>query len=158
MNNDIVCIYISAPFRIFTTNISGREYGILENKKIQNRLESIDLTISQLGYKPFLPHRDEGKWGQNYICPNDVTEVCFQLIDKSQALVVFPGQSRGVHIEIGYATALGKKLLVLLEENEQESTLLMGLSKFTKAQIFRYMSWEEALQIIKQQLPSLICE
>jgi len=151
----VVQIYISAPFRVHTSEIEGREYGVLNSENYKQFLENVEQLIKKLGFKVCLPHRDEGQWGNIYIRPEDITEICFNLIRSSDILVVFPGKSRGVHIEIGYASALGKKLLVFLSKGEKESTLLEGLSHITETKVFRYKSMNEIMKVLKNELPKL---
>lgn len=148
-------VYISAPFRIYTSDMEGREYGILCREDYKVFLEEIERCILNLGLDAVLPHRDEGDWGNTYIQPKEVTEICCKLIQSCDILVVFPGVSRGVHFEVGYATALGKRILVLLEEKEKESTLLEGVACITKMRMFRYKSREEIFSILKTELPQL---
>lgn len=148
-------IYISAPFRRYSSEIEGREYGILYSENYRQFLEKVEQLIKELGFKVCLPHRDEGLWGNIYIPPEEITEICFNLIRSSEILVVFPGKSRGVHIEIGYAAALGKKMLVFLHEGEKESTLLRGISRITEMKMFRYKSTDEIMDILKSELQIL---
>ena len=115
-------------------------------------LEQIDTKLQELGYETCLPHRDEGKWGQVYILPEDVAEICFKHIKTSSLVVVFPGRSRGVHVEVGYAAGLRKRMIVFLEEAERESTLLRGLLKVTDCKCLRYKSREEVLRLLDDHL------
>lgn len=148
-------VYISAPFRMHSSTMEGREYGVLNSENYKQFLESVERLIKKLGLNVCLPHRDEGLWGNIYIPPEEVTEICFDLIHSSDILVVFPGKSRGVHIEIGYAAALGKKLLVFLSKDEKESTLLKGISRITEMKVFRYKSVSEIIEVLKNELPKL---
>ena len=148
-------VYISAPFRIHSSEVKGREYGVLNSENFKQFLENVERLINELGLKVCLPHRDEGQWGNIYIPPEEITEICFNLIRSNDILVVFPGKSRGVHIEIGYAAALGKKLLVFLSKDEKESTLLKGISRITQMKVFRYKSMSEIMKVLKNELPTL---
>lgn len=148
-------VYISAPFRMHSSEVEGREYGVLNSENYKQFLESIERLIKKLGFKVCLPHRDEGQWGNIYISPEEITEICFNLIRSNDILVVFPGKSRGVHIEIGYAAALGKKLLIFLSKGEKESTLLKGISHITEMKVFRYKSVNEIMKVLKNELPKL---
>jgi len=151
----LVRVYISAPFRIYSSELKGREYGILNNENYKQFLEDIEQLIRELGFDVCLPHRDKGQWGNIYILPEDITEICFNLIRFRDILVVFPKKSRGVHMEIGYAAALHKKMLIFLSKTERESTLLKGISRITEAKIFRYSSADEIMRILKNEMPRL---
>lgn len=141
-------VYISAPFRFFTTDEENRFYGVLNDEQYKQFLEKVDCHFKKLGYETCLPHRDEGHWGQVYILPEDVAEICFNHIQSSDLVIVFPGKSRGVHIEIGYAAALDKKIIAFLSKDERESTLLRGLFKITDFKCFRYQSPEEVFRLL----------
>lgn len=145
-------VYISAPFRSLSTEERDRFYGVFHDEDYKEFLEQIDAKLQELGYETCLPHRDEGKWGQVYILPADVAEICFKHIETSSIVVVFPGRSRGVHVEVGYAAGLRKRMIVFLEEAERESTLLRGLLKVTDCKCLRYKSKEEVLQLLDDHL------
>lgn len=145
-------VYISAPFRLFATNEKNRFYGVLHDREYKEFLEKVDFKLRKFGFETCLPHRDEGQWGQVYILPEDVAEICFKHIQSSDLVIVFPGKSRGVHIEVGYAAALGKKIMVFLSANERESTLLRGLNKVTNFTSHRYQSRDEVLRLLETYL------
>ncbi len=141
-------IYISAPFKTFTNDIENRFYGVFSDKDYQEFLESVDDFLIKRGFETCLPHRDEGLWGETYILPEDIAKICFRRIRDCDIVLCFPGTSRGVHIEVGYAAALHKEIVVLLLEGERESTLLRGLDKVTAFKVERYSTKNEAMQIL----------
>jgi nucleoside 2-deoxyribosyltransferase len=147
-NNEVEKIYIAAPFRAFATEEEDRFYGIMDDNSYQTFLEKVDGKLKEWGYKTCLPHRDEGKWGELYILPDDIAEICFKHIESSSLVIVFPGKSRGVHIEIGYAAALRKKMIVFLRQGEKESTLLRGLGRVTEYKCLRYNSEEDVFELL----------
>lgn len=143
-------IYIAAPFRAFATEEENRFYGVMNNDGYQAFLEEVDRRLRGWGYRTCLPHRDEGEWGENYILPEDIAEICFRHIEESSLVIVFPGKSRGVHMEIGYAAALRKKIIVFLRKAEIESTLLRGLGRVTEYECVRYDSEEMFFELFEQ--------
>lgn len=145
-------VYISAPFRFFATDEKNRFYGVLENEEYKRFLERVESKLNKLGYETCLPHRDEGQWGNEYILPEDVAEICFKHIESSALMIVFPGKSRGVHMEVGYAAALRKKIIAFLPEEEGESTLLAGLGQVTDFKCFRYKSQDEVFKLLDLHL------
>lgn len=149
-NNGVEKIYIAAPFRAFATDEEDRFYGIMNDSGYQAFLEKVDGKLKGWGYHTCLPHRDEGDWGELYILPEDIAEICFRHIESSSMVIVFPGKSRGVHIEIGYAAALRKKMIVFLPEGETESTLLRGLGRVTDYRCLRYSSEEEVFELLEK--------
>lgn len=149
-NNGVEKIYIAAPFRAFATEEGDRFYGIMDDNDYQTFLEGVDLKLKEWGYKTCLPHRDEGKWGELYILPEDIAEICFKHIESSSLVIVFPGKSRGVHVEVGYAAALRKKMIVFLRQGETESTLLRGLSRITECICLRYSSEKDVFELLEK--------
>jgi nucleoside 2-deoxyribosyltransferase len=147
-NNGAEKIYIAAPFRAFATDEEDRFYGIINDSGYQEFLEKVDDKLKGLGYNTCLPHRDEGEWGELYILPENIAEICFRHIENSSVVIVFPGKSRGVHVEIGYAAALRKKIIVFLPEGEKESTLLKGLGRITEYKCLRYSSEEDIFKLL----------
>jgi nucleoside 2-deoxyribosyltransferase len=149
-NNGVEKIYIAAPFRAFATAEEDRFYGVMNDSGYQAFLEKVDDKLKGWGYITCLPHRDEGEWGQVYILPEDIAEICFKHIESSSLVIVFPGKSRGVHIEIGYAAALRKKIIVFLRQGEMESTLLQGLGRVTEYRCLRYGSDGEFFDLLEK--------
>jgi len=149
-NNVVEKIYIAAPFRAFATDEEDRFYGVMNDSGYQAFLEKVDGKLKGWGYNTCLPHRDEGDWGELYILPEDIAEICFKHIESSSLVIVFPGKSRGVHIEIGYAAALRKKMIVFLRQGETESTLLQGLGRITEYRCLRYSSEEDVFELLEK--------
>lgn len=149
-NNGVEKIYIAAPFRAFATDEEDRFYGVMNDSGYQAFLEKVDGKLKGWGYNTCLPHRDEGQWGELYILPEDIAEICFKHIESSSLVIVFPGKSRGVHIEIGYAAALRKKMIVFLRQGETESTLLRGLGRITEYRCLRYSSEEDVFELLEK--------
>lgn len=145
-------VYISAPFRYFASDEEDRFYGVFQDREYKEFLEKVDHKLKSLGYETCLPHRDEGEWGDEYILPEDVAEICFKHIESSSLVIVFPGKSRGVHMEVGYAAALRKRIVVFLPEGEGESTLLRGLRKVTDFKCFRYKCQDDVLKLLDVRL------
>lgn len=145
-------IYISAPFRRFTNDIENRFYGEFTNSCYRDFLEGVDTHLRKLGYETCLPHRDEGMWGSTYITPEDIAEICFSRIRECDIVVCFPDRSRGVHLEIGYAAALRKRILIYLPDSDKESTLMTGLDRITDFEISRYMSDDHLFDLIDASL------
>jgi nucleoside 2-deoxyribosyltransferase len=147
-------VYISAPFKSLTSDIENRFYGIFNDENYQDFLEGVETHLIGKGLKTCLPHRSEGEWGKTYILPEDITEICFRHIRDSDLIICFPGNSRGVHMEIGYAAALGKEIIALLSSEERESTLLRGLGKVTKFKLERFSTLDQVFELLDQIIKS----
>ena len=125
-------VYIAAAFRKFTdrTIIQGnRAYGVLSDGSYTDFLESIESVFADFGFYTCLPHRDEGLWGKVYFEPSAISALCFRHVATSDVLFAIAEEGRGVHLEIGYASGLGSKTLILAYQKDKEtSTLLWGLN------------------------------
>jgi nucleoside 2-deoxyribosyltransferase len=131
-------VYIAAPFRRHTNEMEGRQYGQITDSELIYFFERIEKVILDSGFETCLPHRDKGSWGKRYIQPADVAKMCFDSISDCDIVVVLAERSRGVHIEIGFAAAAKKPLLIFLKEGEVESGFYAGLDKQTKTKLVRY--------------------
>ena len=131
-------VYIAAPFTSKTNEIEGRKYGKVCDFEFIKFLERIEDVFIQAGFKTNLPHRDEGEWGKIYIKPEKIAKLCYDIISKCELVVALPKKSRGVHAEIGFASALKKKLIILLERGEDCSIFILGQVEVTDTTIIHY--------------------
>jgi len=80
------------------------------------------------GFHTCLPHRDEGRWGRVYYHPDAISALCLRHVATSDIVFGIAEEGRGIHIEIGYASGLGgKRILLLYHEECEPSTLIWGL-------------------------------
>jgi len=145
-------VYIAAPFRRHTSEIKGREYGEILNRKLIQFFERIEKVVLDEGFEACLPHRDKGRWGRIYINPKNVAKMCFESISACDLMIVLAEPSRGVHIEIGYAAHAKKTILIFLREGKVESGFYAGLHKETKTEIIRYEGEEDLIQKLRKTL------
>lgn len=124
-------VFISCPF---TGLCEDDNYEIKnEYKDFFNKLvEGINLR----GYDYYLAIKREN-WGKEHKGPEECTISDFNGVKDSDFLIVIPGNSEskgisgGAHVELGWASALNKKLHILIENNFIYSPVLMGLSVLT---------------------------
>jgi nucleoside 2-deoxyribosyltransferase len=145
-------VYIAAPFRRYTNEIEGREYGEIDNNQIIRFYEQVEKIIREEGFETCLPHRDKGHWGKIYIPPKDVAKMCFDAISSCDIMIVLAERSRGVHIEIGYAAHAKKTLILFIKEGEVESGFYAGLHKETKTKLVRYKDEQDLFKKIREAL------
>lgn len=121
-------VYIAAAFRRFSNRSNGEQaYGEILNKDYVDFLEKIEKVFLKFGFDTCLPHRDEGMWGQVYYEPFVISPLCFYHVHTSDLIFALAESGRGVHLELGYAAGLGKKIIMMHEESEEPSTLIYGL-------------------------------
>ncbi|MFE9747044.1 nucleoside 2-deoxyribosyltransferase [Saccharothrix saharensis] len=92
------------------------------------RLESVIARLERDGHEVHNAHRREG-WGAAFLTPEECTRLDFEEISASDVFVAFPGApaSPGTHVEIGWASALGKPVVLLLEDGAEYAFLVRGL-------------------------------
>lgn len=81
------------------------------------------------GWRVFNSHRREA-WGAQMLDATASTSMDYADIAECDVFVAAPGAnppSPGTHIEIGWASALGKKIVLLLQQGESYAALVNGL-------------------------------
>ncbi len=121
------------------------ESGRMKQEKIELIARVLDYLRSK-GYEVHNAHERE-QWGEDWYCPEQCTPLDLEKIKDSSILVAFPGNppSGGVHIELGWASALEKRIILLLEENGTYSNLVLGLNTVSPVQTIRYKNVDDAI-------------
>lgn len=134
-------IFLAAPFHDF-----------MDEKKGRMNPESIEIITRMLDYlrsKSYEVHNahEREKWGEDWYCPEQCTPLDLERIKDSDILVAFPGNppSGGVHIELGWASALEKRIIILLKEGETYSNLVLGLGNVGNVDYIRYTKLEDCI-------------
>ena len=74
---------------------------------------------------------------KGYTCLYDYRE-----LENSDLVVAFPDDSMGAAVEIGWASALGKKMIIILNENQKYSPLVKDIIKITEGETVKYQNKE----------------
>jgi exopolyphosphatase/guanosine-5'-triphosphate,3'-diphosphate pyrophosphatase len=143
-------IYIAAPFSSKTTNIKGRAYGEINDFEFITLLERLEKVLTNAGLQVALPHRDKGRWGKHYIEPPHIARICCDMITECDVVIALPQQSRGVHFEIGWATALGKKVILLVRKDEDVSIFTSGLPYVGDVTIHQYLNEDDLINQVER--------
>ena len=121
-------VFISCPFT-----------GLCDEKKYEIKDEYKDFfniltdSLEKMGCEYYLAIKREN-WGKDHKGPEECTKSDFEGVKSSDFLVVIPGSdiskgiSGGVHVELGWASSLNKKMHILIEDNYQYSPVLLGLN------------------------------
>jgi nucleoside 2-deoxyribosyltransferase len=125
---------VSAPVQRPSAFLAGPFKGIVHPRTLQMReferarYEEIIAYLEKCGYVVHNAHRREG-WGASFLTPEECTRLDWEQIKGSDVFIAFPGSppSPGTHIEIGWAAALGKPMILLLEEGCDYAFLVRGL-------------------------------
>jgi nucleoside 2-deoxyribosyltransferase len=81
------------------------------------------------GWHVFNAHRREA-WGAQTLPARTLTSMDFQDVSRCDVFVATPGadpMSPGTHIEIGWASTLGKRIFLLTERGRDYAALVTGL-------------------------------
>lgn len=116
-------VFLAGPFK----NLLDPETGLL-SYSMQERFRSIIRLLEQKGFDVHCAHRREG-WGAKMMTPSECTRIDFEEISAADILLAFPGMpaSPGTHIELGWASALKKRIILLLEHGKEYAFLVRGL-------------------------------
>ena len=141
-------IFLAAPFQAWIDEKTGRMN--LENVELINRVLGY---LRSKGYEVHNAHERE-KWGEDWYGPERCTPLDLERIKDSGTLVAFPGNppSGGVHIELGWASALEKRIILLLKDDGVYSNLVLGLNTVSPVQ----MIWYKDINDIVSQLDSCL--
>jgi len=146
--------YIAAPFGSRAKSIPSRVYGEITDDEYISFLETIEMVVKERGLETHLPHRDTNQWGKIYHTSEDIIKMNWIAMQNSDLLIVYPQKSRGVHVEIGWGSATGKGLIILLNENEESSDVVEGLYALTNLITIRF----KTIKDLKEKLIKAIIE
>ena len=115
-----------------------------------------DLTnlFKEKGIEYYSAHERE-KWGSTYHSDMESTKIDYDSLKECNKFICMPGipYSGGVHIELGWATVLNKKIYLLLEKGKEYSPLVTGIESIVDVQIFYYEDfYTEIIPLIKKIL------
>lgn len=142
-------IFLAAPF-LNKVDLSTR---VFKDNKLKKAIEDVAQVITSSGHTVESAHIRED-WGKRPMSPGECTSLNYELVKKCDVLIALPGDppSGGVHIEIGWASAIRKKIILALKYEEQYSPLIEALGSVADVSIIRYSSYEELCQKIVKEL------
>lgn len=145
-------IFISCPF---TGLCKDDVYEVKEEfKSFFNNLTNF---IKETNNEYYLAIEREN-WGKEHKGADECTLSDYEAVEDCDFLIVIPGNtyskgiSGGVHIELGWASALKKNMHILVEKNFVYSPVLMGLNTLAKTSYHQCETFldENMLEIIKK--------
>lgn len=127
----LTTVFVAGPFVKLIDPATGRiPQGQREHfERLINHFESNGCTV-------FNAHKRE-KWGEAFLEPAEFARLDYDELAASDVVVAVPGPpaSLGTHIELGWASALGKPVILLLERGEDYAPMLYGLRYITPTSI-----------------------
>ena len=116
--------------------------GIKYYEDNRNQLEIAQLSrkLEQAGYTTVCITRDDEKWGDVHLSPQELMQRTFAEIDQSDLIVMEMSEKGvGLGIEAGYAYAKGKYLLIVLQQERELSSTMAGIA----SKIIHYNTLEQ---------------
>ena len=107
--------------KIFVSNKFKRE----NKRKLREKLERILTSLEIAGHKTFNLFRDIN-WKTKELPPGRAISLAFDKIKKCDAILVLldnKKESQGIYLEIGFAKALNKKIILLISTKYSFPTL-----------------------------------
>ena len=88
--------------------------------------------IKELGVDYFLAMEREN-FGKEYISDKESSTIDYNLIKKCDLVCALPGTpaSGGVHVELGWASANNRKIIIFLNKNKSYSPMVTGLGEIS---------------------------
>lgn len=122
---------LAGPFKALV----DADTHVMGDAAIDKYTSIIDFFETQ-GWDVHCAHRRE-HWGREFMEPSECTRIDYTEIAACDVFVAFPGApaSPGTHIEIGWASAWNKPIVLLLDEGAEYAFLVRGLSAVADVQM-----------------------
>lgn len=126
-------LFLASPFSQFC---EGEEDIIIKNRWF---FEKIIKELKNLNIEYFCSQERE-EWGLKYVSPKESIKADINGIKKCDLFIAIPGNpiSGGVHIEIGWASAFSKKMILFLEEDVEYTPMILGLPSIHNCKFIYY--------------------
>ena len=123
-----------------------------EPNELRTTLEEFSKLIEDsTGWKTFIFFRDAQKWKTGTMTMQQVVDKAMEEIAKCDAILVEASEkARGVYYEVGYAKALGKKVIVIHKKDAEANFL--DASADIKIQYENYEDLKEKLKKVSKSI------
>ncbi|MGP4110785.1 nucleoside 2-deoxyribosyltransferase [Streptomyces sp. 4N509B] len=141
-------VFVGGPFFRLVDPATG-----LMPQEEQDKITRIIEHFEKGGSTVYNAHRREA-WGAEFLSAPECTHLDYTEISQSDLFVAFPGVpvSPGTHVEIGWASALGKPMVLFLEKDEKHTFLVTGLETVANVEYV----WFSSVDDIFRQLPDAV--
>ncbi|GAB2537628.1 nucleoside 2-deoxyribosyltransferase [Nocardia heshunensis] len=145
-------VFVAGPFYKLVDPVTGAMRA-----EDRERFEWLIDYFEGRGCLVYNAHRRE-HWGEAFLEPDDFTRLDYEEIATADLLVAVPGPpaSLGTHIELGWASALGKPILLLLERGEEYALMVYGLRHVTRTAIVETVGGQFDTAAFEQALSDLV--
>lgn len=114
-------VFFACPISMYIDPVTSRL-----NDSYEHFVRTVHGVIKELSDETFLAIERE-EWGARILPSQVCTPLDFVEMQRCDVVVAYPGRSCGVPVELGWATALGKPVVLLLRENEDYTPVILGL-------------------------------
>jgi hypothetical protein len=127
-------VFLGGPFKALIDPATGRL-----PQPVRRRYATLIAAFEDEGWEVLSAHRTED-WGAGLVSDTDCTRRDLAWMRRCSVFVAFPGDpaSPGTHVELGWASALGRPTVVLVEPGTQAAALVSGLPAVAPVQIVEY--------------------
>lgn len=140
-------IFLAAPFkqRLDQSQVIQAADQVLLTQ-IMTLLETAGITVDNAHRREF--------WGRAMMTPAECTQADYQAIAACDVLLAFPGQpaSPGTHIELGWASAMHKPIVLLLQAGKTYAYLVQGLGTVGDVTYLTYHDNASCLAVVSSWL------
>lgn len=128
--NNYLKIFLSCPYNKFMLN------GIFIDDSFRTFLEklhSVCMGVTPHVFSAVMRDQFGAMPLQEYSCRIDCGEM-----ENANLVIAIPEDSMGVAVELGWASAMGKELWVVLNKGQKYSPLVKGITQISKGKIIWY--------------------
>jgi hypothetical protein len=145
-------VFIGGPFLGLVDPVTG----VLPMEQRTRFSDLIDY-FERRGVTVHNAHRRED-WGARSLGATEATELDYAEIAKSDLFVAYPGApaSPGTHVEIGWASALGKPMILLLGVGHSYAFLVTGLSRIANVEYIRFEQPAEICELLDNSIRRVV--
>jgi nucleoside 2-deoxyribosyltransferase len=149
-----LCVFVGGPFKALVDSSTG-VVPIASRRPVARVVRHFE----RCGHEVLSAHRLE-RWGQMMVTPEECTRRDYDWIQRADVVVAFPGApaSPGTHVEVGWASAWGKPLVLILERDGQHAHLVLGLGALYPVQYLTYEDSDSFLDELSGALKRLRVE
>jgi hypothetical protein len=136
-------VFVGGPFYHLVDPATG-----LMSDRDQSRFTRLIEYFEGLGATVYNAHRREA-WGAEFMGPLECTQRDFTEISGSDLFIAYPGvpASPGTHVECGWASALGKPMILLLEKDQKHTFLVTGLPSIANVE---YIWFDDPAEVLDE--------
>ncbi len=123
------------------------KYGGVDQKQLRNELEQILSVFEKKGYDTYVFFRDASNWGPANMSYSDIMKTAFLHLTEYDTLFIYLNseeKSEALLLEVGYAKASGKKIILAINANFEEDShkYLRGVAD----EVMEFASFDDLLK------------